>query len=151
MKKKVLMICHGNICRSPMAEFVMKAEVKKRGLADKYEIASAATSTEEIGNDVYPPAKEKMLEKGVPFTKRGARQITKQDYQDYDLLIGMDEANRRNITRMMGGDPQNKIHLLLDFTENPHPISDPWYNGDFETTYQEVVAGVDALIEALER
>ncbi|KRN88784.1 low molecular weight protein-tyrosine-phosphatase [Ligilactobacillus ceti] len=149
--KKILMICHGNICRSPMAEFVMKDAVEKRGLSAEYQIDSAATSTEEIGNDIYPPAQSKLREKGIAFEHRGARQITRQDYADYDLLIGMDEANRRNITRMMGGDPDHKVYLLLDFTADPHPISDPWYNGDFETTYQEVQAGVAGLIKMLEK
>lgn len=147
--KKILFICHGNICRSPMAEFVMKKIVKDKGIADQFYIESAATSTEEIGNDIYPPAKAKMGEKGIPYERRGARQITRKDYEKFDYLIGMDEANRRNITRAMGGDPNGKVSLLLDFTDNPRAISDPWYTGDFETTYNEVVEGVLGFLETL--
>lgn len=146
---KVLFICHGNICRSPMAEFVMKKIVKDKGIEDQFYIESAATSTEEIGNDIYPPAKAKMDEKGIPYERRGARQITRRDYDDFDYLIGMDEANRRNITLKMGADPLGKVSLLLDFTEKPRAISDPWYTGDFETTYNEVVEGTLGFLKEL--
>lgn len=148
-KIRVLFICLGNICRSPMAEFVMKDIVKKRGLEDKFYIESAATSAYEIGNDMYPPAKAKLREEGVAFSRRGARQISYADYDEFDYLIGMDENNRRDIKRAMKGDPEGKVSLLLDFTEHPAPISDPWYTGDFETTYQEVVRGINAFLDEI--
>lgn len=147
MYTKILFICLGNICRSPMAEFVMKDIVQKRGLEDNFHIESAATSRYEIGNDMYPPAKIKLNEKGVSFTRRAARQITPDDYEEFDYLIGMDENNREDIIQAMGGDPDGKVHLLLDFTDSPGEISDPWYTGDFETTYNEVVKGINALLD----
>lgn len=146
---RILFICHGNICRSTMAEFVMKDIVKKKGISEDFYIESAATSREEIGNDTYPPAKAKLDEKGVAYTKRAARQIKASDYDDFDYLIGMDEANRRNIKRAMNGDLDNKVSLLLDFTNHPKEISDPWYTGDFETTYREIVEGVNALLKTI--
>ncbi len=144
--KKILFVCHGNICRSPMAEFIMKNVLKEKELDGMFQIDSAATSTEELSNDIYYLAKEKLREKKIPFTKRSARQIRKEDYHSYDYIIGMDEANRRNMLRIMGGDPDNKVSLLLDYTENPKSISDPWYNRDFETTYREIVKGIDAFL-----
>ena len=140
---KLLFVCHGNICRSPMAEFVMKDMVKKAGLADQFEIASAATSTEEIGNGVYPPARRKLLEHGIRCDGKRARQMTRADYQRYDLLIGMDSANIRNMTRIAGGDPEGKIRPLLYDKD----VADPWYTGNFEATWQDVLRGCQALLE----
>ena len=130
--KKILFVCHGNICRSPMAEFVMKDLVQKAGLADHFYIESAATSTEEIGNEVYPPAKRKLAEHGISCKGKTARQMTRSDYQRFDLLIGMDDWNIRNMTRIAGGDPEGKIHKLLDYTVRKGDVADPWYTGDFE-------------------
>jgi len=122
---KVLFICHGNICRSPMGEFVMKDLVKKAGLEDEFEIASAATSTEEIGNPVYPPARKKLAEHNIDCAGKTARQITKADYSYYDLLIGMDSANMRNMRRLYNDDPEGKIHMLLDYTGDFRDVADP--------------------------
>ncbi len=146
---KVLFVCHGNICRSPMAEFVMKKLVQDEGLSGQFYIESAATSTEEIGNDVYPPAKAKLREKGVPFTRRGARQMTKADYQKFDYLVGMDEYNRRNMQRICGGDPEKKISLLLDWTNRPGSVSDPWYTDDFESTWRDVLEGCTEFLRQI--
>ena len=147
---KVLFICHGNICRSPMAEFVMKDLVAKAGLSDKFEIASAATSTEEIGNPVYPPARRKLAEHGIGCEGHAARQITARDYQDFDLLIAMDSANLRNMRRFYGGDPAGKIHVLLDYAGRPgEEVADPWYTGDFQATWQDVSAGCAGLLKQL--
>lgn len=146
---KVLFICHGNICRSPMAEFIMKDIVNKEGLAGQFEIASAATSTEELGNSVYPPARKKLSEHGISCEGKRARQITKKDYEYYDLLIGMDQWNLRNMKRMWGGDPEEKCHLLMDYTDRPKDVADPWYSGDFETTWQDVSEGCLGLLKKL--
>lgn len=146
---KILFCCHGNICRSPMAEMVMKDMVSRLGIAAEFEIASAATSTEEIGNPVYPPARAELAKHGIKCEKRGARQITKLDYNKYDLLIGMDSANIRNMIRMLGGDPDNKIHLLLEYAGMRRDISDPWYSGNFDATYSDVVVGCKGLLEYL--
>ena len=146
---KVLFICHGNICRSPMAEFVMKDLVAKAGLSDKFEIASAATSTEEIGNPVYPPARRKLAEHGISCAGHAARQMQRADYSRYDLLIGMDQENLYNMRRICGGDPEGKIHLLLDYTARPGSVADPWYTGDFERTWQDVLEGCRALLARL--
>ena len=146
---KILFICHGNICRSPMAEFVMKDLVKKAGLEDQFQIASAATSTEEIGNPVYPPARRKLTEHGIDCAGKTARQLKNEDYDQYDLLIGMDRANLRNIHRICGGDFDGKMHLLMEFTDRPGDVADPWYTDDFETTWQDVLAGCGQLLEWL--
>ncbi len=144
---KVLFVCHGNICRSPMAEFVLKDMVKQRGLARRYEIASAATSREEIGNPVYPPARRKLAEHGIGCAGHHARQMTRSDYGYYDLIVCMDRANVRNASRIAGGDPWNKIRLLLDFTDRAgQEVADPWYTGDFEATWRDVVEGCEGLI-----
>ena len=149
---KVLFICHGNICRSPMAEFVFKDMVAKAGIADQFEIASAATSTEEIwngvGNPVYPPAKAELAKHGIRCDGKRAVQLKKSDYDYYDYLIGMDVMNIRNIERITGHHG-GKIHLLLDFAGSGKPISDPWYTGAFEATYRDVVEGCTALMEYL--
>ena len=146
---KILFICHGNICRSPMAEFVMKDLVEKAGLGKEFEIASAATSTEEIGNPVYPPARRKLSENGISCTGKTARQLQKSDYARYDYLVGMDSANLRNMHRICGGDPAGKISLLLDWTARPGSVADPWYTGDFEATWQDVQEGCQGLLAAI--
>ena len=146
---KILFVCHGNICRSPMAEFVMKDMVKKAGMADRFSIASAATSTEEIGNPVYPPARRKLAEHGIGCAGKTARQIRRSDYAEYDLIIGMDGANLRNMQRVFGGDPEGKLHLLLDYTDRPGSVADPWYTGDFEATWRDVEEGCRNLLEQL--
>ena len=146
---KILFVCHGNICRSPMAEFVMKDLVKQAGMEEKFFIASAATSTEEIGNPVYPPARRKLAEHNISCAGKTARQMTMKDYREYDLLIGMDHANLRNMTRICGGDPEGRLHLLLDYTDRPGEVADPWYTGNFEQTWQDVSAGCRGLLESL--
>ncbi|MDD6160369.1 MAG: low molecular weight phosphotyrosine protein phosphatase [Oscillospiraceae bacterium] len=146
---KVLFICHGNICRSPMAEFVMKDLVEKAGLSSQFCIASAATSREEIGNPVYPPARKKLAEHGIACGGHAARQLTKRDYEEYDLLIGMDGANLRNMHRICGGDPDGKISLLMDHTHRPGDVADPWYTGDFEATWRDVLEGCRSLLGEL--
>ena len=148
--KKILFVCHGNICRSPMAEFVMKDLVHKAGLTDHFYIESAATSTEEIGNEVYPPAKRKLAEHGISCKGKTARQMTRSDYQRFDLLIGMDNWNIRNMTRIAGGDPEGKIHKLLDYTARKGDVADPWYTGDFDATWRDVTEGCGELLKSLE-
>ena len=146
---KILFVCHGNICRSPMAEFVMKDMVRKAGLENQFHIASAATSGEELGNPVYPPARRKLAEHGIDCSGKTARRLRKSDYAQYDLLIGMDQANLRNMHRMCGGDPEGKLHLLLDFTNRPGNVADPWYTGDFEATWRDVTQGCQGLLQEL--
>ena len=147
--KKILFVCHGNICRSPMAEFVMKDLVSKAGLDNQFYIESAATSTEEIGNEVYPPAKRKLAENGITCKGKTARQMTRDDYQRFDLLIGMDTWNLKNMNRICGGDPERKIHLLLDYTNRPGDVADPWYTGNFEATWRDVFEGCTLLLKDL--
>lgn len=146
---RILFVCLGNICRSPMAEFVMKDLTEKAGLADRFQVASAATSREELGNPVYPPARRKLAEHGISCAGKTARTLTREDYQNYDLLIGMDESNRRNMLRICGGDPEGKIHLLMDYTSRPGQVADPWYTGDFEATWRDVLEGCQGLLEQL--
>ena len=146
---KVLFICHGNICRSPMAEFVLKDMVKQEGREKDFLIESAATSTEEIGNSVYPPARKKLAEHGIGCEGKTARQMRASDYRRFDLLIGMDRANLRNMQRICGGDPDGKIHLLLDYTGRPGDVADPWYTGDFEATWRDVEEGCRGLLSAI--
>ena len=148
---KILFVCHGNICRSPMGEFVMKDLVKTSGLESHFHIESAATSTEEIGNSVYPPARRKLAEHGISCAGKTARQLRRDDYSKWDYLVGMDEANRRNMTRMCGGDPEGKISLLLDHTPRPREVADPWYTGDFERTWQDVLEGCTALLAEIRK
>ena len=147
--KKILFVCHGNICRSPMAEFVMKDLVEKAGLAAQFHIESAATSCEEIGNPVYPPTRRKLAEHGIACGGHAARQLTQSDYKEFDLLIGMDKANLRNMQRICGGDFAGKLHLLMDYTDRPGDVADPWYTGDFEATWQDVLAGCQGLLKVL--
>ena len=149
--KKILFICHGNICRSPMAEFVMKDLVQAEGLGDRFEIASAATSTEAVGCSVYTPAQRKLAEHGISCAGKTARQLRRDDYAHYDYLVGMDSANLRNMRRICGGDPQGKISLLLDHTSQPRDVADPWYTGDFEQTWQDVSVGCRCLLEQIRR
>ena len=148
---KILFICHGNICRSPMAEFVMKDLVRKAGLSREYHIESAATSTEEIwngqGNPVYPPARRKLAEHGISCGGKTARQTVRTDYGQFDYIVGMDQANYRNMLRIYGGDPDRKVHLLLDYTSRPGNVADPWYTGDFEATWRDVLEGCQGLLE----
>lgn len=146
---KVLFICHGNICRSPMAEFIFKDTVQKQGLAKQFEIASAATSREELGNDMYPPAKAILQKNGVPFSRRGARQVTPQDYDSYDWLLIMDENNCRNLQRILPNDPDDKIRTLLSFAGLERGIADPWYTNDFDAAYADIVCGCTAFLEFL--
>ena len=150
MMTSILFICHGNICRSPMAEFVMKDLVKKAGLESQFYIESAATSTEEIGNPVYPPARRKLAEHGIGCAGKTARQLTRADCDRFDLLIGMDRANLRNMRRICGGDPKGKIHLLMEYTDHPGDVADPWYTDDFEATWRDVLAGCSGVLELLQ-
>jgi protein-tyrosine phosphatase len=147
---KILFVCHGNICRSPMAEFVMKDLVKKAGLERAFHIESAATSTEEIGNPVYPPARRKLAEHGISCQGKTARQMRNGDYEKYDLLIGMDKANLRNMYRICGGDFAEKMHLLMDYTDRPGTeVADPWYTDNFEATWRDVLEGCRKLLAQL--
>ena len=147
--RKIVFVCHGNICRSPMAEFIMKDLVKKAGLEGQFAIESAATSTEEIGNPVYPPARRKLAEHGISCAGKTARQLVRADYGRYDLLIGMDQANLRNMHRICGGDSSGKLRLLMDFTGRPGGVADPWYTDDFDTTWRDVLEGCQGLLKAL--
>ena len=146
---KILFVCHGNICRSPMAEFVMKALAKEAGKENDFLIESAATSTEEIGNDIHYGTRQILNQKNIPFSKRRARQITKDDYNLYDYLIAMDEENIYFMERKWNNDPANKIKLLLEFAGKSRSIADPWYTGNFEKTYEDVFDGCSALLKKL--
>ncbi len=143
---KILFICHGNICRSPMAEFVLKKMTAERGIAGEFHIESAATSSEELGNPVYPPARKKLAENGISCEGKRARRLTKRDYEDFDFLIGMDEENRYNMRRMTGGDPDGKVSCLMDYCERPREVADPWYTRDFEATWRDVCEGCEAFL-----
>ena len=147
---RILFVCHGNICRSPMAEFVMKDLVERAGLAGTFSIASAATSSEEAGNPVYPPARRKLAEHGIQCAGKTSRQLRAEDYGKYDLLIGMDGRNLRNMERICGGDPEGKIHLLMDYTDRPGEVADPWYTGDFERAWQDILEGCERLLAHLQ-
>lgn len=147
---KILFICHGNICRSPMAEFLLKDIVRKRGLAAAFEIASAATSREELGNPVHHGTRNKLAQLGISVAGKTARQVTARDYRYYDLLLAMDSNNVRNLHRLLGEDTENKIHLLLDYTERKgQSIADPWYTGDFDITYDDIMEGLEGLLKYL--
>lgn len=150
---KILFVCHGNICRSPMAEFVLKDMIIRLGKEKDFEIASCATSTEEIwngvGNPVYPPVKKLLASYGIDTSTKRAVQLKASDYGKYDLLIGMDSANIRNMHRMLGGDPAGKIHKLMEYTGSCADVSDPWYTRDFEQCYKDIFAGCKALLNTL--
>ena len=149
---KILFVCHGNICRSPMAEYVLKDMVHERGLEQLFEIASAATSREEIGNPVYPPARRKLADHGIGCAGHHARQMTKADYDRYDLIVCMDHVNVRNACRIAGGDPDSKIVLLLDYTPRKgEEVADPWYTGDFDAAWDDIVEGCSGLLESIDR
>ena len=144
---KILFVCHGNICRSPMAEFILKALVKARGLEGQYYIESAAVSTEEIGNPIYPPAKRCLNQHGIQFDNgKQARQITRADYDRFDRIICMDHSNLRLIRRIIPDDPKGKIHLLMSYTGYPRDVADPWYTGDFEEAFQDILEGCEAML-----
>jgi len=145
----ILFVCHGNICRSPMAEFVMKNLVEKRGMADRFHIESAATSTEELGNPVYPPARRKLEEHGISCAGKTARQVNKSDYEKFDMIIAMDDYNITNISRILGHDEDNKIHKLLDFTNHPGNVADPWYTGNFDATWRDVNEGCEGILKSM--
>ena len=142
---KILFICHGNICRSTMAQFVMQDLVRKKGQEDCFYIDSKATSTEELGNGPHYGTVAKMRQEGIPMQPHRASQMTRKDYQNFDYIIGMDSWNYRNILRIVGDDPEGKVSLLLDFTDHPRDIADPWYTGDFDQTYEDVLAGCQGL------
>jgi protein-tyrosine phosphatase len=152
---RILFVCHGNICRSPMAEFVFRHLATQRGCAARYEVASAATSTEEIymgvGNPIYPPARRALVHYGIPFDeKKRARLLTRADYAHYDLLVGMDARNMQNMHRILGGDPDGKLYKLLSFAGSARDVADPWYTGDFDATYSDILQGCTALLAHLE-
>ena len=148
---KILFICHGNICRSPMAEFVLKHMVKERSIAGQFHIASAATSTEEIGNPVHYGTRRKLAQYNISAAGKTAVRMQKQDYDFYDYLIGMDDANIRNMRRIAGGDPDHKICKLLEFAGSTRDIADPWYTGNFDETYDDILEGCEAFLEKLQR
>ncbi len=146
---KILFVCHGNICRSPMAEFVMKRLVKEQKIERDFIIESAATSREELGNPVYPPARRMLAQHGITCSGKTAVQMTKSDYDKYDYIIAMDSMNVRNIMRIIDIDPQGKVSMLLDFTDHPRSVADPWYTGDFDATYKDVTEGCKALLNTI--
>ena len=144
---KILFVCWGNICRSPMAEFIMKDMVEKRHLEDQFLIESAAHTSEEIGNPVYPPARRELARHGIDCAGKRARKLTKADYDRFDWILGMEQLNLGYMLRILGGDPDQKVRLLLDFTDRPRDIADPWYTGEFGLTYTEIAEGCEALLE----
>ena len=155
MKKRIciLFVCHGNICRSPMAEFVLKDMVRRRGLEEQFHIESRATSSEEIwggrGNPVYPPARRMLAKHGISCDGKEAQRLTRADYEDYDYIIGMDQENLRGMMRILGSDPVGKVSLLLDHTDRPGSVADPWYTGDFESTWRDVEEGCTGLLKEI--
>ncbi len=151
---RILFVCLGNICRSPMAEFIMKDMVEKRGISDRFFIESAGTSDEEIwngvGNPVYPPARDELRRHGITdVSGKQARQIRRNDYGKYDLIIGMEQRNVHTMLRIFGGDPEGKVKRLLDYSDDPRDISDPWYTRNFERAYNDILEGCEALLEEL--
>ena len=150
-KIKILFVCHGNICRSPMAEFMMKDLVQREGLSSRFEIASAAVSAEEIGNPVYPPARRILQKHGISCAGKTARQMTYADYQYCDLLIGMDQSNIRRMLRICDGDPEHKIHMMMEYAGSEEDVADPWYTDNFEETWYDLKAGCEGLLTFLRR
>lgn len=150
---RVCFVCHGNICRSPMAEFILKDMVSKRNMEEQFYIESAATSTEEIwngiGNPVYPPAREELAKHGIRCDGKRAVQLKKSDYEKYDYILGMEERNIRNMMRILGSDPENKVKLFLSYSSCPRDIADPWYTGDFRVTYRDIVEGCEGFLQYL--
>ena len=146
---KILFVCHGNICRSPMAEFVFKDMIEKEGLADYFHVESAATSTEELGNPVHYGTARILDRLGIDYSRKRARQMNKKDYQEYDYLIGMDHWNMRNMNRFADGDPDAKLFMLMSFTDRPGEVADPWYTGNFEVTYRDVLEGCEGFLQFL--
>ena len=146
---KILFICHGNICRSTMAEYVMKHLVKQAGVEGEFYIDSAATSTEEIGNGVHHGTRRKLAQVGIPCGDHRARQVTWKDYESFDYIIGMDNANIRNLRRMLKNDPDGKISMMLDYTSRPGEVADPWYTGDFSQTWDDITEGCERILEEL--
>lgn len=149
--KKILFICHGNICRSVMAEMVMKELCRRAGVSEPFEIASAAVSREEIGNDIYPPAKRKLREKGIPFESHAARQITRADYAYYDYIICADRSNLRWLERIIGEDTEGKVSLMMSWVDKGESrgVADPWYTGDFEEAYQDIEESCKAILRTI--
>ena len=146
---KVMFVCLGNICRSPMAEFVLKDMVKKQGLEKEFYIKSSATSSEEIGNDIHYGTRDKLIQNGISFTKRKAVKLRAEDYKKYDYIIGMEKSNVINIKRIAGEDVDDKIYRLLDFSDTPRDIADPWYTGNFENTFNDIVEGCNGFLKCL--
>ena len=147
--KKIMFVCHGNICRSPMAEFIFKDMLVKKGIQNDFVVASSATSTEEIGNPVYPPAKAELAKHGISCEGKRAVQITRSDYDKYDLFVVMDSNNLRNISRIFGDDPECKVHKLMDYTSRGGDVADPWYSYRFDVAYQDIYEGCEALLKIL--
>ena len=147
---KILFICHGNICRSPMAEFVFRDIAERAGKSDKFSVASAATSYEEIGNPVHRGTAKILDRLGISYSGKRAVHLEKSDYAKYDYLVCMDSANVRNTLRIVGNDPENKVRKLLEFAGSCEDVADPWYTGNFERTYEDVLAGCNALLKYIE-
>ena len=151
--KRIMFVCHGNICRSPMAEFIFKDLIGKLGCVSDFVVSSCATSTEEIwgdvGNPVYPPAKEELKKHGISCDGKRAVQLKKSDYNKYDLFVAMDSMNIRNIARIFGKDPENKVCKLMDFTDRKGDVADPWYSGRFDVAYKDIYDGCLGLLESL--
>lgn len=148
---KILFVCYGNICRSPMAEFIMKDLVERNGFEKEFYIESAATSTEELGNPVHRGTRAILDRLNIDYSKKRARQITKADYDKFDYIVGMDDMNKRDMMRFFGGDPKNKISLLLDYTDTPRDVADPWWTHNFEITYTDVARGTQGLYNKIKK
>lgn len=147
--KRILFVCHGNICRSPMAEFIMKKMVRSAGREEEFEIASAATSNEELGNPVYPMARQELAKHGIGCPGHAARQLMPGDYNHYDMIVGMDSENMEEMLRFFGSDPEGKLSLLLDHTGHPRDIADPWYTRNFTAAWKDIYAGCTAIFDKL--